>query len=623
MLAQTRLTRLAAALLLLAPRAAWAQERVAIVGAMVVDGTGAAVRPATVVLRGEAIESVSADVAPPQGARLIDAGGQTLLPGLFDLHTHLPYSAVTGFHGDWGKILKAYLYCGVTTVVDYGIYTEMFEPMRKLLRDGVVPGPRVQMAARLTTPLGHGAEGGRGDFFSLQVQTPREARAAMRRLLPYKPDVIKVFTDGWRYGSEPDMTSMEFETLKTIVEAAHAAGVEVATHTVTREKAKIAARADVDVIAHGVGDASADADLLELMKKSGTTYVPTLAVYEPRTRGPLPPLLRRLLEPEAIRILEEQAARPAGRSPVFVETRKKRWDNLMSNTAAMRTAGIPFGVGTDAGVTGAFHGYSTLKELNLLVEGGLTPLEALTASTGNSARALKLDAGRGFVRPGMLADLVLVEGRPFENMEDIYKVKRVFLGGREVDRVALAEAISKADVTPLPALPAPALVDDFEDAGGRTRTGSLVVNATEEGSDNTRMTYGRLLRVGGGHALSLLANMSHNTRPFARVNVPLTPGGVLPVDASRFEGVRFEARGEGDYRLFVEVRAVRDGVHFNGKFAAGARWRPVRIPFRSLERPGSGKPVNWSGRDLVTLGFEVSRGPGEFAWLEIDNVGFY
>ena len=216
-------TRLAAALALLAPGAAWGQAPVAIVGAMVVDGSGAPARRATVVMRGETIESVSADAAPPEGARLIHADGQTLLPGLFDLHTHLPYSAVTGFRGDWGKILKAYLYCGVTTVLDFGIYAEMFEPMRKLLRDGAVPGPRVQMAARLTTPLGHGAEGGRGDFFSLQVQTPREARAAMRRLLPYKPDVIKVFTDGWRYGSEPEMTSMEPDTLKEIVEAAHAA----------------------------------------------------------------------------------------------------------------------------------------------------------------------------------------------------------------------------------------------------------------------------------------------------------------------------------------------------------------------------------------------------------------
>ena len=399
--------------------------------------------------------------------------------------------------------------------------------------------------------------------------------------------------------------------------------MEVATHTVTRERARIAARAGVDVIAHGVGDAAADAELLDLMKENGTTYVPTLAVYEPRTRGALPPLLRRLLEPEAIRILEELASTPPNRSPLFVETRKKRWDTLMANTAAMRAAGIRFGAGTDAGVTGTFHGFSTLKELNLLVQGGMTPLEVLTAATGNSARALKVDAERGFVKAGMLADLVLVEGRPFENIEDIYRVKSVFLGGRRIDRDALAQAIAKDEVTPMQALPAEPLVADFEAAGDRTRSGALVVNGTEEGNDNTRMTYGRINRSDGGRALSLQASMSHRSRRFARVNLPLTAGGVLPVDASRFAGVQFEARGDGEYQLLVEVRAVRDGHHFAGKFAAGARWKQVRLPFRALARDASAKPAPWTGRDLLSLGFEVSRGPGEFGWLEIDNVGFY
>src|ERR1043165_4560957 len=95
-----------------------------------------------------------------------------------------------------------------------------------------------------------------------------------------KPDVIKVFTDGWRYGTAPNLTSMNVETLSAIVEEAHAGGVKVVTHTVTLAGAKIAARAGVDVLVHGIGDADVDAELIEIMKAKGTSYVSTLAVYE-------------------------------------------------------------------------------------------------------------------------------------------------------------------------------------------------------------------------------------------------------------------------------------------------------------------------------------------------------
>jgi imidazolonepropionase-like amidohydrolase len=651
----------------------------AVVGATVVDGTGRAPFRGTVLVSADGrIAAVGENVAAPEGARVVRAEGQTLLPGLFDLHTHLPYATAGGLSGDWPKNLKAYLYSGVTSVVEFGTYPETFEPMRRLISAGVVQAPRIHYAARFSTPGGHGAEGGRPDFFTLEAQTPRAARAAFRRVLPYKPDVIKVFTDGWRYNAAPDMTSMNEETLAALVEEAHEHGVEVLTHTVTLERAKQAARAGVDVIAHGVGDRPVDEELINLMRGRGTTYVSTLAVYEPRGRDILTPLLSAVLEPAAREQIQPPLTHaPSGGEivgvppPTVSEARRARWANLMHNVGALKAGGVRFGAGTDAGVTGTHHGWATLRELRLLVAGGLTPLQAITAATLDSAKALRVEHERGSIEVGKLADLLLVEGEPHRRIADVERVSRVFLGGVEIDRERLAREIAAPGVTPLPAVKLGALVDDFEGAaslshgegarpaegrdakagdgvetrarGGntargagdapaahdadalRSRLGTLWVNGAEGGHDNTRMVFGRTLRRGRDHALSLVARMSTAERPYARVSVPLTRGAVEPADARGWRGVRFDVRGDGgEYLLVVPTRSARDSNFFQSTFNARPEWRTVRIDFSSLKRQRPAEtPAAWTGADLLMLTFEAARPPGSIAWLELDNIRFY
>lgn len=585
---------------------------IAITGASVIDGTGAPPRQATVVIRGGRIESVG-DGPIPADARVIRAGNRTLLPGLFDLHTHLSASAA-GISGDWQKSLLAYLYCGVTSVVDFAGYGEMFEPLRRLADSGTVPGPRVLHAARITTPAGHGSEAGWGDFFTAQVSNPEEARAAMKTILLSKPDAIKVFTDGWRYGTGPDLTSMDEATLAAIVEEAHRAKLPVLTHTVTIERDKIAARAGVDVIDHGAGNALADDELTGLLLSHHVTYAPTLAVYEPRAGRASPPLLREILEPAA-RELPRPAA-PAGQVP-----RSRRWQFLAQNVALLARAGVPIGASTDAGMPGTYHGWSTLHELELLVQSGLTPLEAITAATSGSARAIHVDASRGTIAPGKLADLVLIDGAPHQNISDILRVERVFLGGRELDRAALRRGIESPAISPLPARAARRLIDDMESSDGRTRLGTLRVNSYDPGTDHSRILFSRSLRTPSNHSLLVVARMSEKQRPFARLDLPLSPGAIEPVDASAFKGVRFECRGEGEYRLIVAARAVRDYDPFAAKFSAGAKWKTVRIPFTALSRAKPGP--QWTGSDLTALSFELARPGGSTAWLELDDIRFY
>jgi imidazolonepropionase-like amidohydrolase len=604
-----------------------AEALFAIVGATVIDGTGAEPQKLDLLVRGERIEAVGAQLAIPAGAHVIRAEGLTVMPGLFDLHTHLPYSSAGGLAGDWPKNLKAYLYCGVTSVVDFGTYAETFEPMRRLIKTGAVVAPRLHLAVRMTTPQGHGAEGGRGDFFSLTVSTAREARAAVKRLLPYQPDVIKVFTDGWRYGTAPDMTSMNEETLTAIVEEAHKHGLEVLTHTVTLGRAKLAARAGVDVLAHGIGDAVADEELLDLLKAKGTTYASTLAVYEPRGRDILTPLLSAVLEPEALAVIQPPPVAPnqvgEGQSGPRQAAQLRRWQFLKHNVAALQKAGIRLGAGTDAGVTGTHHGWATLREVQLLTASGLTPLEAITAATGNSAKALRVDNERGIIAPGRLADLLIVEGAPHRNIGDLEKIRYVFFGGRELDRERLAREIAAPGITQLPAKPAQERIDDFESANGRSLLDTLWVNSTDAGLDASQMTYGRILRATNDHTLLLSGKLSDKERPYLRVSIPLSRGAIEPVDARGFRGVRFDARGEGEYKLIVPTANVRDAAHFQASFKVAAQWQTISLDFAALKQANARMPVQWTGRDLLMLSFEVARPAGSFGWLELDNLRFY
>ena len=598
-------------------RVSCAQTSLAITGARVIDGTGAPARAETVIVRGDRILAVGPDVAVPPDAQVIHADGETLLPGLFDLHTHLNSSA-TGEPEDFGKSLKEYLLCGVTTVNDYSVYGEMIAPLRSLGQTGVLLGPKVNFAIRLGTPQGHGTEFGWGDYFTQEVSTAAEAHAAMARILPYKPDVIKVFTDGWRYNRLADLTSMNVQTLSAIVEDAHHAGLKVFTHTVTLQGAKIAARAGVDSLAHGVGDALVDDELIGLMKQHHTAYVSTLATFEPEALKTSSPRLMELLAPDG-RAFETRRAQRASSDP-GAEPNMRRWHFLQQNIARLLAAGIPIGVGTDAGVGGTYHGWSTLHEMELLVSSGMTPLQALTAGTGVSAAIVGQDVDRGTIAPGKIADLLLVEGDPDRNINEIEKTRAVFLGGKQMDLQALEAAVQSTAPTPLPAHRVGPLIDNAERQDGRSDLDTMLVDSTDPGIDHSQMLFVRGLGH-HGHDISIVARMSPKENPFADVNIPLTRGAVELADVSSYKGIQFAVRGDGDYKLLLENYGTNRAKWYTANFNAGARWHTVKIPFSSFHSTDAA--LQFPAKTLRSLHFELARPAGVETWLELDDVKLY
>lgn len=565
-------------------------QPVAIMGATVFDATGAAPHLANVVIKDGRIAEVGPGVKAPRGATVINAKGKALLPGFFDVHTHW---TPAGDPRISPQIANAYIAAGVTTVNDFHQQPESFAPRRQWI--GTMASPHVNFVARMSTPGGHGADW--ADTATTKwVNTPRAARTEVQALVPFKPDFIKAFTDGWRYGASADNTSMDEGTLTALVDEAHRNNIKVLTHTVTVERGQIAARAKVDIIAHSLQDREIDQQTIDLIKASGTAYAPTLAVYDPNK------------------------GEGAATTPEAKKRSEIKFGYALHNTKALHDAGVVVALGTDAGMTGTPHGVSTLREMELLVQAGLTPSEALIVGTANSAKVLGELDDRGTIEKGKRADLVLVAGAPWVNIADVRKTDRVFVDGKLVHGpgVKLPAANSQAA---MPAVKVAALIDDFEGAKERSSLDTLRLNDTDGGVDRTVQVAQVIPRTATNHALSIDAKMSIKDDPNAGVIIPLTRGSVQPVDARAYKGVRFELRGDGAYELGVNTLAGR----WTSEVGGGPEWRTVEIPFTAL-KPAQGRggaKGAWTAMDLLEVSISGSRPGGQKLWAEVDNVTFY
>lgn len=409
-------------------------------GARVFDGTGASAQLRDVLIRDGEIAEVGSDLPAPSGARIIDASGMTLLPGLHDLHIHTRRQVFENAD-TLARGFAPYIASGVTSVNEYSVNREMLPRIRAIVSGGAVDAPHLQLALRMGVPHGHGTESAFTNSITAQVTTPEEARTAMAALLPHRPDVIKVFTDGWRYGRDEDRPNMDLPTLSAIVDLAKQAGVPVVTHTVTADGARIAAQAGVNAVVHGIGDTLVDQALAQLMVRRDMAYVPTLVVYEPQQDREFLAEERALLRPRDRAREDKRDAEPVAPIPLY---ESRRWTIMQENVRRLKAAGVRIGVGTDAGIGGVYHGWATLREIRWLTKLGFTPAEALVAATSESARIIGKERVQGRIAPSYRADLLLVGGQPDQRIEDLYDVRHVFVAGREMSLSAARQATATA-----------------------------------------------------------------------------------------------------------------------------------------------------------------------------------
>jgi imidazolonepropionase-like amidohydrolase len=388
-----------------------ARGLVALVGARLVDGTGSApTDDAAVVVDDGRIVAAGprARVSVPTGARVIDVHGQTLLPGLFDAHTHVA-------HAEWGPV---YLAAGVTTIRDMGGELEFVKAFRDALEAGPGVGPRL-VAAGLV-------DGGGPDAFgAVAARTPDEAHTVVARYHDAGFPQIKL------YGL------LQPPVVAALAREAHRLGMTVTGHVPAKMTLREAVDAGMDQIAHLPIDGEADApevrELIAFLKERGTVVDPTQSWNELLGRSPDTPIATFQpgfpKVPYPVRALFEHA----GGDDVDPAAARKRLDRSLGVVRALRAAGVPIVAGTDEGIPG----HSLHREIELYVEAGLTPMQAIEAATAAPARALGLEKEVGTIAPGKRADIVVVDGDPLARIADIRKVRLVMTRGTLYDAASL------------------------------------------------------------------------------------------------------------------------------------------------------------------------------------------
>ena len=400
------------------PMAAHAEDSILLIPDRVFDGS-AMHNGWQVLVTGDRIMAAGANLQVPANARRVELKDQTLMPGLIEGHGHLflhPYNETSWDDQVLHEALslrtaravnhaRATLLAGFTTERDLGTEGAGYADvgLKAAIDQGIVPGPRLLVATRAIVATG--AYGPKG--FEPGVEVPQGAEEAsgdglvlaVRRQIAGGADLIKLYADyRWRPGEDSRPTFSEAE-LRAATEAAHDAGRSVAVHASTVEGMRRSIAAGVDTIEHGYGGTP---EIFRAMQAKGIALCPTLAAGDAIAR---------------YRGWDGKAPLPAA-----LEQERKAF-------AAARAARVSICAGGDVGVFA--HG-DNARELEMMRDYGMPALEVLAAATSVNARAFRIDGRVGSIRPGLLADLVAVQGDPSVDIRALRQVRLVMKGGRVV-----------------------------------------------------------------------------------------------------------------------------------------------------------------------------------------------
>jgi imidazolonepropionase-like amidohydrolase len=377
-------------------------KSVVIRGATLIDGTGSVPQPSTNIKIEDGKIVAIAPVEPVNGgsAEVLDASGCYVLPGLIDCHVHIamdgsPEGQLSGSHG-WTmlqmlKHAQDSLKSGFTTLRDVGGRSHLEFDLRKAIETGLWAGPRLALAGKLLSITSSGTEFFDGMY--READGEDEVRKATREQIKAGADHIKVMATGavMTPGEEPLSTQYNVDEMRVAVDEAGKAGKYVAAHAHAVQGIRNAVEAGVKTVEHGTF-LHEDEKLMELMAKKEVFLVPTLKLFYDMTRGDFD---------EIPTWMVDKAKRTA-------EHHRRSIERAISH-------GVPIAMGTDACTPYNYHG-DNAKELELMEDCGMKPMQAIMAATRDAARAIGWGSWLGTLEVGKAADLIVLKKNPLENL---------------------------------------------------------------------------------------------------------------------------------------------------------------------------------------------------------------
>ncbi|WP_338661156.1 amidohydrolase family protein [Pararoseomonas sp. SCSIO 73927] len=423
----------------LRPARAQAAPPILLDGARLFDGR-ALTGPSRLMMADGVIRLLGADVAP-EGAQRIDLSGRYLIPAMIAAHSHVGHTAgaTLGRQNHTRENVEAqlrrYQAFGFGAVVSLGLNAPIFHELRRESRAGRLPG-----ALLLGAGPGIGVPGGAPPVNAMnlaedQVARPRDPaamRQAVNDMADKGIDLVKVWVDGLG-DTVPQMAP---EMVRAAAEATHARGLKISAHVHDLSQARLAVEAGVDILGHGIRDKEIDDGLLRLMRERGTWYIPTIQIdeaeylYADNPAMVNDPFFSAALNPEMRARIGDPAWREAQLSRAAPRRSDVRFNKM--NLKRVHEAGIPIALGTDSGGTPLrIQGFAEHRELELMVEAGLSTADVMAIATTRPAELLGL-TDRARIANGLRADLVVLEGDPLADIRNTRRIARVFAAGREV-----------------------------------------------------------------------------------------------------------------------------------------------------------------------------------------------
>lgn len=551
------------------------------------------------------ITAVGRKVKIPERAEVLDARGHTLLPGLIDAHVHV-----------WDQQnLKQSLVFGVTTVIDMFMDVKTMTDMKRMQSSGRAHDRAYLVSAGtlVTAPGGHGTQYG----VSISTITkPEEAQEFVDARIAEGSDFIKIIYDDGSAYSMPRPT-LDKETLRAVIEAAHRRGKIVVVHAATLQNCLDVFEAGGDGLAHLYFNDAFDPEFGRLAAQKKVFVIPTLSV------------LKAMSGTSEASSLTEDSRMSAFLMPADIQMLEQSFPFQTSRTAyeaaeralkQLRAGAVPILAGTDAPNPGTTYGASLHGELELLVKAGLTPLEALKAATSLPAAKFNL-VDRGRIKPGLKADLVLVKGDPTGDIKATRNITAVWRDGVKVDREEYqiqirqaVEALKRQKEAPPPAGSESGLISDFDAGEIKAEFGAGWMVSTDAVIGGKSKAQYRLVQEGaqGSKGALLITGDLVAGSQYQWAGAMFSPGPTMmsPANLSFKKSISLWAKGEGKtYTIMIFAQSL-GYIPASQNFSAGTEWEEFVFSYEKFGVDGS---------DIMGIFIGAYQGEGEFT-LYIDNV---